>query len=155
MRILFWNVRGLNSGGRRRQLRELMNKYQVDVVCLQERIKQKFSSRDLVGLARGQDMSWEWVPLEGRSGGLLLGTNNDLFEQIDYKSGRFYQCAVLKVRQSGFKWGAINVYGPVQIELKPDFLRELMEVIMTTEVPLIVGEILIWSERLLKNLLGM
>jgi hypothetical protein len=47
------------------------------------------------------------------------------------------------------------VYGPVQIELKPDFLRELMEVIMTTEVPLIVGEILIWSERLLKNLLGM
>jgi exonuclease III len=139
MRILFWNVRGLNSGGRRRQLGELMNKYLVDVVCLQETIKQKFSNRDLAGLARGQDMSWEWVPPEGRSGGLLLGTNNELFEQIEYKSGRFYQCVVLKVRQSGFIWGAINVYGPVQIELKPDFLRDLMDVIMATEVPLIVG----------------
>jgi exonuclease III len=139
MRILFWNVRGLNSGGRRRQLGELMNKYLVDVVCLQETIKQKFSNRDLAGLARGQDMSWEWVPPEGRSGGLLLGTNNELFEQIEYKSGRFYQCVVLKVRQSGFIWGAINVYGPVQIELKTDFLRDLMDVIMATEVPLIVG----------------
>jgi hypothetical protein len=31
------------------------------------------------------------------------------------------------------------VYGPVQIELKPDFLRDLMDVITATEVPLIVG----------------
>ena len=37
--------------------------------------------------------------------------------------------------------GVINVYGPVQVDLKPEFLRELMEIILSIEVPIIVGEI--------------
>jgi exonuclease III len=39
MKILFWNIRGINSGGRKKQLGEIMVKQQVDVVCLQETIK--------------------------------------------------------------------------------------------------------------------
>jgi hypothetical protein len=32
----------------------------------------------------------------------------------------------------------INVYGPAQLELKPDFLRELMEMILTIDLPVVV-----------------
>ena len=118
MKILFWNVRGLNSGGRRRQLGDLMAKHQVDVVCLQETIKQNFTVRELAGLARGQEMSWNWVPPEGRSGGLPLGTNTDILDVVQYNHGRYHQCSsVLKNRGSGFSWGIINVYGPVQLDL--------------------------------------
>ena len=34
----------------------------------------------------------------------------------------------------------INVYGPVQVNLKPDFLWELMEIILALEAPIIVVE---------------
>lgn len=35
--------------------------------------------------------------------------------------------------------GVINVYGPVQVDLKPDFLKELTEMILSLELPVIVG----------------
>ena len=67
----------------------------------------------------------------------LGSTRREVWWLTDH--GRYHQCSVLKNRDSGFSWGIINVYGPVQLDLKPDFLRELMEVIMSMEVPLIVG----------------
>lgn len=139
MNILFWNIRGLNSGGRKKQLGELMSKHQVDVVCLQETIKQKFTNRELSSLARGQDMHWEWISPEGRSGGFLVGVDKDCLEVLDYKAGRFCQCLTVKSKEDNFSWGIINVYGPVQVNLKPDFLRELMETILALEAPVIVG----------------
>lgn len=40
MKALIWNVRGLGNKSRVRQLRELIQKEQVDIVGLQETIKQ-------------------------------------------------------------------------------------------------------------------
>jgi hypothetical protein len=34
MKVLFWNMMGLGVKGRRRQLRELVSKHIVDVLCL-------------------------------------------------------------------------------------------------------------------------
>jgi hypothetical protein len=34
MKILFWNIRGMEAMGRRNQLRELCHKYRVDAICL-------------------------------------------------------------------------------------------------------------------------
>lgn len=65
--------------------------------------------------------------------------NTDLFEVLDYRNGRFCQVSQLKDRESSFSWGVINAYGPVQLDLKPDFLRELMEMIVTLELPVVVG----------------
>jgi len=45
----------------------------------------------------------------------------------------------LRSIESGFVWDVINVYGPVQLEFKADFLRELMEEILSLQNPLIVG----------------
>lgn len=118
---------------------ELTSKHQVDVICLQETIKQKFTNRELTSLARGQDMFWEWISPEGRSGGLLIGADKDGVEIIDYKKGRFTQCLSVKSKEDGFSWGIINVYGLVQVDLKPEFLRELMEIILSLEIPIIVG----------------
>jgi exonuclease III len=44
MRILFWNIRGVGGKGRIRQLRELVNKHRVEVLCLQETMKKEFTS---------------------------------------------------------------------------------------------------------------
>jgi len=47
MRILVWNIRGLGSAGRRKQLIELVNKFSFDCICLQETIKSSFRLREL------------------------------------------------------------------------------------------------------------
>jgi hypothetical protein len=52
IKILCWNIRGLGGKGRRKQLKELMYKYKVDVICLQETMKEHFTLselRELVG----------------------------------------------------------------------------------------------------------
>jgi exonuclease III len=47
MKILFWNVRGLENAGRRKLLIELVNKHGFDCICLQETIKSSFRQREL------------------------------------------------------------------------------------------------------------
>ena len=44
-----------------------------------------------------------------------------------YKEGSYFQRFSLKSIDSRFKWDILNVYGPVQLELKTNFLKELME----------------------------
>lgn len=41
MKVLFWNIRGLERAARRRQLRDLVCSERVDVVGIQETIKKK------------------------------------------------------------------------------------------------------------------
>jgi mRNA deadenylase 3'-5' endonuclease subunit Ccr4 len=48
MKVLFWNVRVW--GERRGQLKEFINKYRVDIFCLQETMKREFSISELRGL---------------------------------------------------------------------------------------------------------
>jgi hypothetical protein len=71
-------------------------------VCLQETIKQSFTSKELSSLARGQDMTWEWIAPEGRSGGLLLGVNNDLLEVLEYKKGVHCQMLCIEDKRVRF-----------------------------------------------------
>ena len=84
-------------------------------------------------------MDWRCIAPRGRSGGLLLGVNKDSLEVLYYKEGSYFQRFSLKSIDSRFKWDILNVYGPVQLELKTDFLKELMEEILFQQNPVIVG----------------
>ena len=58
MRILFWNIHGFGCKGRRTQLRELLLRHRIDVICLQETIKHDFSDLDLQGIEIGDKFYW-------------------------------------------------------------------------------------------------
>lgn len=60
------------------------------------------------------------------------------FWKGEYKEGRFCQFWPIKSVENNLKWGIINVYGPIQTMLKADFLRELMDFIITAEFPMIM-----------------
>ena len=53
MKGLFWNIRGMGQPARIRQLKELLVQHQVDIVGLQETIKQSFSQKELDSLMPG------------------------------------------------------------------------------------------------------
>ena len=62
MRILSWNVRGLGKKARKRQVRDYVTKEKIDIVGLQETMKQDFTDHDLHELAGGANLIWFWLP---------------------------------------------------------------------------------------------
>jgi hypothetical protein len=51
-KILFWNVRGLNSKARQDSVRTLLDSEQIDIICLQE-IKMQVVDRGIILSIRG------------------------------------------------------------------------------------------------------
>jgi exonuclease III len=94
MKILFWNIRGLGSAGRRILLIELVNKHSFDCICLQETIKVNFKRRELERFTGQKDMFWLWLPCTGHSGGLLMGIDKELATVIDEDQGNFFRAAL-------------------------------------------------------------
>ena len=84
-----WNIRGFGQDGRRQQLRDYMREEDVDIVGLQETIRQDFSIPELQGLSRHKFV-WHWLPANGHSGGILLGVKDDTFEVDDMDRGEFF-----------------------------------------------------------------
>ena len=76
MRVLSWNVRGLENVARRGQVRNYILKERIDIVGLQETVKQDFSDHELNELAGGLNFIWFWLAARGRSGGILLGVKS-------------------------------------------------------------------------------
>jgi exonuclease III len=139
MKILFWNIRGLGSSGRRNQLRELRKKHKVTVICLQETIKADFSVFDLNALSEGGDFEWSWTAAVGHSGGTLTGVNLDNARVVMKDRGEFFSILGVISRENNFQWEIINVYGPVQIERKSAFLHELTQKMLSVSWPILMG----------------
>ena len=83
MRCLFLNIRGFGVPGRRTLLKDNIRKHKIDVICLQETIRQSFSDQELHSLEVGDLFFWCWIPATGHSGGILLGVRDSLFELGD------------------------------------------------------------------------
>ena len=73
MRVLFYNIRGFGRAGRRTLIKNLLREHRIDIVCLQETIKQDFTDVELQSLEIGEKFFWCWLPASGHSGGILLG----------------------------------------------------------------------------------
>jgi exonuclease III len=58
MKIMFWNVRGIGKSHRRSLVRGHILADNLEIVALQETIKQDFEDWELRELAGNQDFSW-------------------------------------------------------------------------------------------------
>jgi exonuclease III len=125
MKILFWNIRGLGGEGRRKQLREMMADQRIDVVCLQETIKEDFNQWELRALCDQGNFSWNWTPARGHSRGTLVGVKQGDLDAVEMDAEEFFSSIKIINRCDNFEWEVINVYGPVQHEKKAGFLAEL------------------------------
>jgi exonuclease III len=124
MRIVGWNIRGFGHSGRRTQIKDLVRKECVDILFLQEMIRQDFTDQELRLLVNGEVFHWHWRSAEGRLGGMLLGIREDLFEVGSIAQGRFFLSDAVFHRDSRFKFEIIGVYGPVDHSMLAQFLAE-------------------------------
>ncbi|KAK1618982.1 hypothetical protein QYE76_024499 [Lolium multiflorum] len=135
---LIWNIRGFEAPGRKQQLKEYIRRENVDIVGLQETIKESFLLHELEGLSRHK-FAWHWRPASGHSGGILLGVREDTFEVEDMEHGEFFVSMAVTHRRSNLSWEVIIVYGPADHSRSQAFLVELRAKIDRCTTPVVVA----------------
>lgn len=103
MRIMFWNVRGLGVAHKRGLILKHILQESLDMVAIQETIRQGFSDRDLKEMAGSNSYAWHWSPSRGHSGGLIFGVKEDSFEIENVHKADFFIGILIRDRQTNFR----------------------------------------------------
>ncbi|KAE8821478.1 hypothetical protein D1007_00251 [Hordeum vulgare] len=137
MKVLCWNIRGFGRPGRRRQLIDFLRQKAIDIVGLQETIRQDFRILELPRLSRHQ-FAWQWLPASGNSGGILLGVREDAFRVDDMDRGEFFVNMSILDRRTHLSWEVIIIYGSADHARSADFLTELKNKVERCSTPVVV-----------------
>ena len=78
-KILCWNVRGLNSDARQRDVRAKIEESQCSIVCLQETKCAYFDIRKIRSFCPRRFDTFVFAPSVGASGGILVVWNSTIF----------------------------------------------------------------------------
>jgi hypothetical protein len=87
----------------------------------------------------GERFLWHSKAPHGRSGGMLLGVDQQLFDIGSIDEGDHYVKFQLCNKSDGFKWALVAVYGPAQTDHKEIFLVALVRMGSQENLPLIMG----------------
>jgi hypothetical protein len=116
-----------------------MKENSLNFFALWEMGRSEFMPRTLKNLCGGRDFLWHSKALQGRSGGMLLGVDQQLFDIGSIEEGEFYIKFHLCNKSDGFKWALVSVYGQAQADRKEKFLAELVRMCSHEDLPLIMG----------------
>ncbi|KAM3730327.1 hypothetical protein ACB098_12G079000 [Castanea mollissima] len=125
LKILSWNVRGLNNFHKREVVKNLLKELKGDVICLQE-IKLDSTNSTIVKSLWGNPFV-DWAALDAihTAGGFWLAWDRRVFEKVDYFVGRFSVSVLLKGVVDGFQWVCSGVYGPTVDSTRNEMRVEL------------------------------
>jgi hypothetical protein len=101
--------------------------------------RSSFTDPFLKNLCAEKNFLWLNKDPQGRSGGILVGLELDVFDIGAIDEGDFYVKFHLCNKENNFKWVLVAVYGPAQIPLKEQFLTELVQMISHERLPVLVG----------------
>jgi exonuclease III len=116
-----------------------MQHERIDILGLQETVKQDFLTAELQSLERGDHFNWNWVPANGQSGGMLLGFRDECFEVGTWRKWSYFISAHIYHRCKRLIWTFILVYGPTDHSKTREFLYELVSEVEACHYPLVVG----------------
>jgi endonuclease/exonuclease/phosphatase family metal-dependent hydrolase len=120
-------------------LKDYLRKYKVDIIFLQETIRQEFTLQELEGFEFGDKFYWTWLPAVGQSGGMLLGLRDNTFEVGATDQGLFFLSATILHKPSRLIFEFIGVYGPADHARSRNFLEELEVKVSSTQYPVVVA----------------
>jgi hypothetical protein len=86
---LIWKCQGLGNNSKVQFLKELIRDEKIDFIGLQETQKSQFSDSWLSSIAGSKLFAWFSAPPNGRSGGLLVGFNSEVFDVREHEIGEF------------------------------------------------------------------
>ena len=112
VKIITWNVRGLNDLNKCLLVRHLLRSWKADIICLQE------TKLDLItkGLVRNiwgiHHVDWLYLGLMGALGGILLMWDTRVVEKIEDAVGVYFVSCKFQPVINHQEWAFFGVYGP-------------------------------------------
>jgi hypothetical protein len=87
----------------------------------------------------GRNFIWHCKEPRGRSGGILIGIDLDVFDICAIDESDFYVKFHSCSKEDSFKWALVAIYGPTQVDLKEHFLTELVQLCSNEQFPILIG----------------
>ena len=125
IKILSWNVRGLNDREKCKLLKLVIRSQKAYLVCLIETKMQEMSLKVVKSLGVGRFLDWGAVDARRASKGILIFWDNIVLDLLELECGGFTISGRFRNVEDGFVWVFTGVYGPVFSREKKDFWDEL------------------------------
>ena len=102
IKILSWNVRGVNDSDKRKVIKNLIRTNRVDLVCLQETKVQEMNFDMVCSLGVGRFLDWTAMNAEGSAGGILMFWDKRRMSMLESMVGSFSVSCLFKMVDDGF-----------------------------------------------------
>jgi len=102
VRIIAWNVRGLNCPLKRGSVRWVLRKYSCDIAILLESKLEEVDREIILSLWSRRQVKWIFLPSVGRSGGIIIVLDTQVFELVDSRVGLYSACCILRSIEDNF-----------------------------------------------------
>lgn len=139
LRIITWNVRGLNDPNKRKVIKLAVRKWKAHVLCLQETKMNSLSGDIVKSLWGSRWVEWEIMEANGTAGGILLCWDSRWLAKVDVRKGLHSVSCVFKCVCNDMRWFFSGVYGPSSEHGRRELWRELVEVCQSWSMPWCVG----------------
>jgi hypothetical protein len=139
MKGIIWNSNGFRDPKKHHFFEDITREQNLAFMAILETGRSSFTDPFLKNLCAEKNFLWHNKDPQGRSGGILVGIELDVFDIGAIDEGDFYVKFHLCNKENNFKWVLVAVYGPAQIPLKEQFLTELVQMISHERLPVLVG----------------
>ena len=116
LKILSWNVRGVNDSSKMKLIKSVVRKQKVDLFCIQETKMQVMSKRVVRSLGPRRFLDWRALNAMGSAGGVLICWDKRSLEILDWEEGQFSISCRFRNVGDGVVWVFTGVYGPFSRE---------------------------------------
>jgi exonuclease III len=120
--VFCWNVRGLNSDNRQREVRSKIEESKCDVICLQETKCESFDWSLIRKFCPKRFDNFAFSPSVGASGGIIVIWNSSVFTGVLVQSVKYGVQVEFTSVHNNESWNLICVYGPCQGEERDNFV---------------------------------
>ncbi len=141
LRILSWNVRGLNNPQKREVVKNLLRVWHCDIVCLQETKLECLDLRMIKSIWSQHYVDWVSLDAINTAGGILFMWDKRVVEKLDVAVGNFSISCYWRGLVDGFDWVCSGVYGPHSDEGRIQLWEELSSIRQRWALPwCVVGD---------------
>ncbi|XP_023904183.1 uncharacterized protein LOC112015948 [Quercus suber] len=139
LKIISWNVRGLNDRDKRLRVRNMVRRWGPDVICLQETKIELITRAVIRNLWRGQHVDWSYLGSCGASGGVLLMWDTRVVNKVEEVVGQFSVSCTFTSVLNQFVWAFTSIYVPNSVRDRRFLWEELFGLNSWWNVPWCVG----------------